>query len=254
MVTPHLRRLIRRKNKLHARLKKTGSGRLRALWRRARSKGLSAALRIARDEYVNNAVGDIKSNPKPFWKFIRSQRKDNQAMPPLKTPSDHLAESDLEKAESLNQQNQQFQQNFSNEDTTAIPFFHPRFPKMPDITVTCEGVQKLLAGLKITKSAGPDNLHPYVLKESAGAVAPILKHIFQKSLDTGHLPRDWCIANICPIFKKGDRSNAGNYRPISLTSVACKLLEHFVCSNLMTHLEKYHILTASTPSEPCTAV
>ena len=97
-MTPHLRRLIRRKNKLHARLQKTGSGRLRALciWRTAR-KGLSAALRIARNEYVNNAVRDIKSNPKPFWKFIRSQRKDNQAMPPLKTPSDHLAESDLEK-------------------------------------------------------------------------------------------------------------------------------------------------------------
>ena len=88
-MTPHLRRLIRRKNKLHARLKKTGSGRLRALciWRTAR-KGLSAALRIARNEYVNNAVGDIKSHPKPFWKFIRSQIKDNQAMPPLKTPSD----------------------------------------------------------------------------------------------------------------------------------------------------------------------
>ena len=114
---------------------------------------------------------------------------------------------------------------------------------MQNIVVTEEGVRKLLAGLNTSKSSGPDDLHPRVLKEVSSQIAPILAHIFQKSLNCGDLPRDWCVANICPIYKKGDRSLPINYRPISLTSIICKTLEHIVCSNIMNHLEKHDILT-----------
>ena len=50
-------------------------------------------------------------------------------------------------------------------------------------------------------------------------------------------------ANICPLFKKSDRSLACNYRPVSLTCVPCKLLEHIVCSNIMAHLDEYKLLS-----------
>lgn len=114
---------------------------------------------------------------------------------------------------------------------------------MPDISVTDEGVRKLLEGLKTSKAAGPDNIHPRVLKEAASEISPILRHIFQKSLDSGQIPTDWRIANICPLYKKGDRSCPTNYRPISLTSIVCKVLEHIVCSNLMRHMDAHNILT-----------
>ena len=52
------------------------------------------------------------------------------------------------------------------------------------------------------------------------------------------------LANICPLFKKSDRSLACNYRPVSLTCVPCKLLEHIVCSNIMAHLDEYKLLSA----------
>eukprot|EP00745_Piridium_sociabile_P020115 TRINITY_DN3071_c0_g1_i1.p2 TRINITY_DN3071_c0_g1~~TRINITY_DN3071_c0_g1_i1.p2 ORF type:complete len:102 (-),score=25.15 TRINITY_DN3071_c0_g1_i1:793-1098(-) len=42
---------------------------------------------------------------------------------------------------------------------------------------------------------------------------------------------------------KGDRNRAENYRPVFLTSVACKVLEHIICHHLMKHLEKHSILT-----------
>ena len=48
-------------------------------------------------------------------------------------------------------------------------------------------------------------------------------------------------ANICPLYKKGDRAVACNYRPVSLTCVPSKLLEHIVCSSIMAHLDEYKL-------------
>ena len=60
---------------------------------------------------------------------------------------------------------------------------------------------------------------------------------------TGEIPKEWKLANISPLFKKGDRSLACNYRPLSLTCVPCKLLEHIVCSNIMAHLNEHKLLS-----------
>ena len=62
-------------------------------------------------------------------------------------------------------------------------------------------------------------------------------------MDTCTVPDQWKEANICPIFKKGKKSDPTNYRPVSLTCVACKVLEHVTHSFVMKHLEKYNVLT-----------
>ena len=87
---------------------------------------------------------------------------------------------------------------------------------MPDIIITTEGVARLLHELNPNKATGPDDIPARILQLTANELAPALQIIFQKSLDTGKLPLSK--ANIAPIFKKGDRSLAYNYRPISLTS------------------------------------
>ena len=66
--------------------------------------------------------------------------------------------------------------------------------------------------------------------------------IFQRSIETGRVPKDWNGANVCPLFKKGDKSIASNYRPISLTCILCKVLEHIFASNLVTHLDSHRLL------------
>ena len=71
-------------------------------------------------------------------------------------------------------------------------------------------------------------------------LGPVFAHLSQQSIDTGEIPKEWSLANICPLFKKSDRSLACNYRPVSLTCVPCKLLEHIVCSNIMAHLDEYN--------------
>ena len=68
-------------------------------------------------------------------------------------------------------------------------------------------------------------------------------HLFQQSIDTGEILKEWSLANVCPIFRKGDRSLACNYRPVSLTCVPCTLLEHIVCSYIMAHLDEHKLLS-----------
>ena len=95
--------------------------------------------------------------------------------------------------------------------------------------------------LNPSKALGPDELHPRVLKELASELGPVFAHLFQQSIDMGEIPKEWSLANICPLFKKGEL--ACNYRPVSLTCVLCKLLEHIVCSNIMAHLDEHKLLS-----------
>ena len=99
--------------------------------------------------------------------------------------------------------------------------------------VSKEGVTKLLKGLNPSKALSPDELHPRVPKELVSELGPVFAHLFQQSIDLGEIPKEWSLANICPLFKKADRSIACNYRPVSLTCVPCILLEHIVCSNIV---------------------
>ena len=70
-----------------------------------------------------------------------------------------------------------------------------------------------------------------------------LRSIFEHSIQTGKLPDEWVEANVAPVFKKGDRYTASNYRPIFLTCVYAKLLEHIICKSIMTHLTKNELST-----------
>ena len=137
-----------------------------------------------------------------------------------------VAQSDLEKAEEFNGQ---FTDVFSKNEHTHVPLLDRVATFMNGIAVSKDGVIKLLKGLNTSKALGPDELHPRVLKE--------------QSIDSGETPNEWSLANICPIFKKSDRSLACNYRPVSLTCVPCKLLEHIVCSNIIAHLDEYKLLS-----------
>ena len=77
----------------------------------------------------------------------------------------------------------------------------------------------------------------------ADEISPLLTIIFQRSFDCGKVPDDWRSANITPVFKKGDRFKASNYRPVSLTSLCCKIQEHIITSNILRHLDDNSILT-----------
>ena len=139
--------------------------------------------------------------------------------------------------------NKQFQSVFTKEDLSYIPE-SPELPITPllNIPISVDGVKKLLSTLDSSKSCGPDNIPARILKHCCDEIAPILTVIFTQSLNSGNLPEDWLTANVTPTFKKGDRANPSNYRPISLTSICSKLLEHILYHSIMDHLTAHQIL------------
>ena len=113
---------------------------------------------------------------------------------------------------------------------------------MPEIEISVNGVAKLLSNLNSAKAAGPDAIRPIILKELSQAITPVVTAIFQKSLDTGMVPSDWKKAQVCPLFKKGSKQDPANYRPISLTCILCKTMEHIIASGLTKHFKQNDIL------------
>ncbi|KAL8625338.1 hypothetical protein ACOMHN_044481 [Nucella lapillus] len=135
-------------------------------------------------------------------------------------------------------------EDFSEEEFKLRCPMPPRDPQQPpqgDITITTAGVEKLLKNLDPSKAGGPDELSPRVLKEVAVEIAPSLALLYQASLDTGVVPVDWKSAHVSPVFKNGERYKPENYRPISLTSIPCKLLEHILVRDIMTYCENHQI-------------
>ena len=113
---------------------------------------------------------------------------------------------------------------------------------MGEITVDPKGVLKLLNGLKVHKAPGPDGLSARVLKECSSEIVPILAFIYNESLAQGTVPDDWRQANVAPVYKKGEKYDAANYRPVSLTCICCKTLEHIIVSNINKHLSLENVL------------
>ena len=119
-------------------------------------------------------------------------------------------------------------------------------PTIDDIKISEQGVMKLMENLSTYKAGGPDGISPRVLRELAEELAPALTIIFQSvvsSLSTGIVPTDWRDAYVTSIFKKGKQYNPANYRPISLTCIICKLMQHIVVSSIMQHFETHCILS-----------
>ena len=189
--------------------------------------------------YRKHIASVCSDSPKKFWSFIKSLKIDSMGIPTLKR-NGRLESDNRCKAEILNDQ---FKSVFTTENDNPPQEAEPTIPSMPDITINLEDVTKLLKNLNPNKASGPDGISPRILQLAADELAPALCVIFQKSLDTGEIPKTWLQANISPIFKKGDRTLASNYRPVSLTAVCSKVLEHIVHSNIMKNFDRYSILT-----------
>ena len=110
---------------------------------------------------------------------------------------------------------------------------------------TPEKVRLKLEGLRNTSAPGPDGIRPSMLKQFASVLASPLCRIFQQSLREGVVPEDWRCANVTPIYKSGGKSKVGNYRPISLTSILCKVMESILKDALMNHLLSNVLLKSS---------
>ena len=237
------KRLINKKKRWFYKMKNSNSENVHNKYKEIKRK-TQQACRKAHAEYVNNMINEDEPHNKKLWAYIRSKRQENLGIPDLKPhDSNRLIQDPKDKANLLNTQ---FSSVFSNPEpkiqhNIAIK---DRYPEMQPIKVSKAGVLKLLLNINEHKATGPDEISGKILKTCANELCEIYQKLFQASLDQGQVPDDWKKANIVPLFKKGDRTKPENYRPVSLTSISCKLLEHIIHSNIMDHLDKYNILTS----------
>ena len=103
-------------------------------------------------------------------------------------------------------------------------------------------IYNVIMSLKNNKSPGVDNISAKILKEICTDIADPLAHIYNLSFASGVVPDSLKLAKVIPIFKKGDRNQPGNYRPISLLTVFDKILEKLMSKRLCTFLQLHHIL------------
>ncbi len=142
--------------------------------------------------------------------------------------------------------NKFFSSVFTREDVSNIPVAEPMgAEKLENVRITEWQLRKKIRNLRPASAAGPDGIGPRLLQELESELVEGLVMIFQQSMDTGGVPEDWKSANVTQIFKKGAKSEPGNYRPVSLTSICCKLLESMLRDVLMEHLERNKLINQS---------
>ena len=161
----------------------------------------------------------------------------------LKNENGEWISDDHEKANELNSF---FSSVFTKNENDNMPEFQPNITSsVCDITITKQKVESMLKLLNVSKSTGPDEFHPRFLKETAVSIALPVTILFNKSLTEGTIPQEWKLANVTCIHKSGDKTAASNYRPISITSILCRMLESIIKTVLMDHCNDNQIFSDS---------
>ena len=198
---------------------------------------------------TDNSDTKITKN-KRFYNHIKACKNDSVGVAPIRNIRSGVLETDpTTKATLLNAQ---FGSVFSLRTPLSLANLCesrlrslPPERVMPEFAVSLGGVLKLLQGLNPHKAPGPDGVGPLVLRELRESIGPILHTIFTRSLESGQVPEDWRKANVVPIFKKGCKNSPVNYRPVSLTCICSKLMEHIMVSQINKHLQLNDILVSN---------
>ena len=108
---------------------------------------------------------------------------------------------------------------------------------------TASLVQKLIGHLQTGSTSGPDGLPAIFYKNTVDSISYPLSILCNLSLQTADIPSVWKLASVTPIFKQGSPSDPSNYRPISLTCIASKLIEAGIKQHLLAHMKNSGLLS-----------
>ena len=180
------------------------------------------------------------NNPRTFWKFIKRNLKTSFEFPALISPDGTVLLNPKEKADALNQffASQFIEDNGEKKFRGKICLHHLDSCNFPEFKVLAH-----LKKLRPKLSCGPDRIPNIFLKMMRYPLAKPLASLFNVSFHLGDVPQDWKKATIRPLPKTSSRSSSlKDYRPISLTSSVCKLMESIIRDELMKFCVKNKIL------------
>jgi hypothetical protein len=161
-----------------------------------------------------------------FYKYVKRRKGNKENIPAIKDCNGRIITDSTEKANSLKFYHSTV---FSSKDN--IPNIQDE-NSGESFTIDIKIIRKRIAAIGKNKSLGPDRVSGKILKLGGGAMIPYLARLLDITMNNGTLPGDWKRATVVPIHKGGLRSLFTNYRPVVLTSVVCKQMEHVIASYL----------------------
>ena len=200
------------------------------------SQKLLSAKRHAQETYLRSALQNNRNSWAEFYRYVKRRKGNRVNIPMIRDSKGELITDPVELANNLN-------------NYYASVFCHER--DIPDITasgrhepftVKANTFRKRLGLIGNKKSVGPDDIPGIILKLGGEAMIPYLTRLMEITINNGAIPVDWKRAIVVPVYKGGDRSFVQNYRPVSLTSVVCKQMEHVIASYIRQVWENCHWL------------
>ncbi|CAF1006681.1 unnamed protein product [Brachionus calyciflorus] len=198
------------------------------------NKLVKKSTKLAVKNYEIKLANLCKTNPKLFYHYVNGQYKPREPVNVLRNLKNELTTNLNDISETLNHQ---FHSVFVNKNTKVKLLIDSN-----DI-FSVENVFKKLEKIDQSKGMGNDDIHPKVLKETSHSIVKPLSLLFIKSYTTGEVPSEWREANITPLHKKGSKLEAANYRPVSLTSIVCKIMESIIKDEVLNHLKKNKLVS-----------
>ena len=163
-------------------------------------------------------------------------------MSPLLNTDGELSVAEPDKANVLNQQ-------FSSvviDDDRNVPAMNMRTSaELSSITIYPELVRKCMCKLPNKFTRSPDGIPSAVLRSLSYELCTPLYVIVKASIDSGKCPSLWKYADITPVYKKGDASQASNYRPISILPTMCRLFERILADGINYFLYQNSLISAA---------
>ena len=190
-------------------------------------------------------ANSCKTNPKEFYGYVKAKRVLTSTIGPLTTENGIKVANDADMANILNDY---FSSVFTIENVQGslpTPMPQSNGASLPDFFISEKETLSVMNSMNVNKTPGPDKISPRLLKEASNELSKPLTLLFNKTLQAGKVPHEWKLANVTPIFKKGNKSLPANYRPISLTSVVCKLMETIIRDKIVKFLEANNIMKDS---------
>ena len=188
-------------------------------------------------QHENKIVNCIKTKPKVFYKYMHSKRKIKEAVSSLKDENNKFTESAKETANLLASF---FSSTFVQEPYGPLQkdFYKNCENLIADLNISITDVKKLLQKVNPSKSHGPDNINPKLLLSLAenDHFVNSVTILFRTCFETGCIPLQWKTANVVALHKKGSKTLASNYRPISLRCILCKMYEQLIRLHVMNHV------------------
>ena len=218
--------------------------RLRKKYKNSKKEADGIKFSLARKEFKKLVSQKMRDNlyesddnaliTKKFWSHVKATSNSHR-IPEFVSYKSQVRSSPQDQAELFNSF---FYEQFSDTSVYNIAIDYNDDDRF-DIDFDHVKVRKLLAKINSNKAHGPDGIHGKLLKNCAVGLAYPLSLIFRIVYNTGSIPGEWKLASVVPIFKKGNKHEVCNYRPISLTSLVMKTLERMIKDELLIHVNDY---------------